>query len=149
MLLQAELDSPALQEFAYTVLALFYAASDESGRNPNWDAIGYPGPADGAALPGRGAEDDPRRAGSAGEPRSTADVCIVGSGAGGSVVAATLQAAGLSVIVLERGGYRNEADFRQLEDVGAARPLHARRDVLLQSTARSDFLRARRSAAAR
>jgi choline dehydrogenase-like flavoprotein len=35
------------------------------------------------------------------------------------VIASALQAAGLSVVVLERGGYRNEADFRQLEDVGA------------------------------
>ena len=31
------------------------------------------------------------------------------------MIAAELQAAGLQVVVLERGGYRNEADFRQLE----------------------------------
>ena len=59
-------------------------------------------------------------------------MCIVGSGAGGSVVAATLQAAGLSVIVLERGGYRNESDFRQLEDVGARDLFMRGGDVLLQ-----------------
>jgi choline dehydrogenase-like flavoprotein len=42
-------------------------------------------------------------------------VCVVGSGAGGSVIAAELQQQGRSVIVLEMGGYRNEADFKQLE----------------------------------
>jgi choline dehydrogenase-like flavoprotein len=54
-------------------------------------------------------------------PRTSvsADVCVIGSGAGGAVVAAELQRAGLSVVVLERGGYRNEADFRQLELIGA------------------------------
>src|SRR5207248_7716669 len=36
-------------------------------------------------------------------------------GAGGAVIAAELQRAGRSVIVLEMGGYRNEADFKQLE----------------------------------
>jgi choline dehydrogenase-like flavoprotein len=42
-------------------------------------------------------------------------VCVVGSGAGGSVIVAELQQQGRSVIVLEMGGYRNEADFKQLE----------------------------------
>ena len=44
---------------------------------------------------------------------------MIGSGAGGSVIAAELQAAGRQVVILERAGYRNEADFRQLELVGA------------------------------
>ncbi|MGH9259017.1 MAG: GMC family oxidoreductase N-terminal domain-containing protein, partial [Acidimicrobiales bacterium] len=43
---------------------------------------------------------------------------IVGSGAGGGVVAAELAARGKDVIVLEKGGYRNEADFTHQE--GAA-----------------------------
>lgn len=39
------------------------------------------------------------------------DVCIIGSGAGGSIVAAGLVERGLSVIVLEEGGHFGRADF--------------------------------------
>jgi choline dehydrogenase-like flavoprotein len=49
----------------------------------------------------------------------SADVCVVGSGAGGAVIAAELQQRGQSVLVLEMGGYRNEADFKQLELPGS------------------------------
>ena len=40
-----------------------------------------------------------------------ADVCVIGSGAGGSVVAAELAAAGKRVVVLERAALRTENDF--------------------------------------
>lgn len=40
-----------------------------------------------------------------------ADVCIIGSGAGGAVTAATLSAAGKKVIVLEEGGHFTARDF--------------------------------------
>ena len=43
------------------------------------------------------------------------DVCIVGSGAGGSVAAHTLQAAGLKVLVVEEGGYFTSNRFRMRE----------------------------------
>src|SRR5262245_55709330 len=46
----------------------------------------------------------------------TADVCVVGSGAGGAVVAAELAAAGRDVVLVEQGGYYTKQDFTQRED---------------------------------
>jgi choline dehydrogenase-like flavoprotein len=104
--------SQELRELAGSILALFYALPD----NPSWPALGYPGP---VTAPPAAPKTIPieRVEG----PRATleADVCVIGSGAGGSVIAAELQHAGRSVVVLERGAYRNEADFRQLDLVGA------------------------------
>lgn len=45
----------------------------------------------------------------------TADVCVVGTGAGGAVVAARLAEAGLDVILLEEGGYWRAPDFTESE----------------------------------
>ncbi len=45
-----------------------------------------------------------------------ADVCIVGSGAGGSAAAYALARAGRSVIVLERGSFMTPKDFDQREE---------------------------------
>lgn len=41
----------------------------------------------------------------------TADACVVGSGAGGAVVARELAAAGLRVVILEEGAYFSQRDF--------------------------------------
>ncbi|HVO25100.1 MAG TPA: GMC family oxidoreductase [Candidatus Margulisiibacteriota bacterium] len=46
----------------------------------------------------------------------SADVCIVGSGAGGAVVARELAERGRSVVVVEEGPYLTHADFTQRED---------------------------------
>lgn len=43
------------------------------------------------------------------------DVCVIGSGAGGAVVAARLAERGLRVVMLEEGAYRTRADFRMDE----------------------------------
>jgi len=45
----------------------------------------------------------------------TADVCIVGTGAGGAVTAAVLAEAGLDVLMLEEGGYYTAHDFTMRE----------------------------------
>ncbi|NRA01060.1 MAG: GMC family oxidoreductase [Myxococcales bacterium] len=51
-----------------------------------------------------------------GARRERADVCVIGSGAGGAVVAAELAQAGLAVSLLEQGGNHRSADFDQRED---------------------------------
>ena len=96
-------------------LSLFYALPElGTGRNPSWDALGYPGPQ-------RQPPEEPKplavRRPEPGADAMTieADVCVIGSGAGGGVVAGTLAEAGKQVCVLELGGYFNEADFNQLE----------------------------------
>jgi choline dehydrogenase-like flavoprotein len=45
-----------------------------------------------------------------------AEVCVIGSGAGGAVVAKELAEAGRDVVVLEQGGYYTKEDFTQRED---------------------------------
>lgn len=100
------------------VAAMFYAVPDESGRNPNWDVLGYPGPISEPPT----ADDAPKtirvESIEGVSVQLEADACVIGSGAGGAVIAAELQRAGLSVLVLEQGPYRNESDFSQLELVG-------------------------------
>lgn len=49
------------------------------------------------------------------------DVCVVGSGAGGAPIAYELSKAGHHVIVLEKGGWFNEGDFKKDEMLGRRR----------------------------
>ncbi len=74
-------------------------------------AIGYPGP----LGPPPGTPKPIRPVVITTDTTLSCDAVIVGSGAGGGVVAAELTAAGKDVIVLEKGGYRNEADFTHQE----------------------------------
>lgn len=99
---------------ALTNMTLFlaYGMPDPvTGRNPNWDILGYRGPA--TPVPETPKEITPL--GPADGDVLEADVCVVGSGAGGGVIAGTLAQAGRKVIVLEAADYLNESDFHQLE----------------------------------
>jgi len=48
-------------------------------------------------------------------PRDRVDAIVIGSGAGGGIVAKELAAAGLSVIVFERGKKYTQAHFNHSE----------------------------------
>jgi len=74
-------------------------------------AIGYPGP----LSPAPNTPKPIRPLAITTDANLDCDVVVIGSGAGGGVVAAELTAAGKDVIVLEKGGYRNEADFTHQE----------------------------------
>jgi len=93
-------------------LFLYYGAPDpRTLRNPNWEMFGYPGP---VSVPPQAPREIEPLVPAPGEVLE-ADVCVIGSGAGGGVIAGTLAAQGRRVVVLEAGGYFTEADFAQLE----------------------------------
>ena len=92
-------------------LFLAYAESEPGSENPTWARIGYPGPRHDAsattpALPLATARE--------GE-RVRADVVVIGSGAGGGVVASAFARAGKRVVVLEAGGAYDARSFTQRE----------------------------------
>lgn len=89
---------------------LFYSLAQPDGTSSVLRAVGYmPSP----CPPSRVARVNISRATS--ETALDADVCIVGSGAGGGVVAAALAQKGLSVMVLEAGPAKQGDDFDQRE----------------------------------
>jgi choline dehydrogenase-like flavoprotein len=90
---------------------IYFSTVDQDGRNPNWPGLDYtpPQPAARSApapiLPMQ-IEDS---------CVLEADVVVIGSGAGGGVVAGELARANKRVIVLEKGGYNHEGNFTMQE----------------------------------
>jgi len=104
----------AFQALKRLVCFLFYTLTDEKGSNPNWSEIGYPGPQIRMRL---GHPQDlkinpilPDR-----DQTLECDVCVVGSGAGGSVAAFELSKKGFNVLVVESGPYATADSFDQGE----------------------------------
>lgn len=111
---QIALKRTAFQAVKRLTCFLAYAAEGPAGGNPNWPEIGYPGPSSEPAAP---VPDTLRlismEIGS--DAKLVCDVVVVGSGAGGSVIAEELAAAGHDVLVIEQGKYENSETFRQSE----------------------------------
>src|SRR6185312_15285133 len=88
----------------------FYSLLDDGGENSTWPAIGY------TSSPRPPARQPALKLTPIVAPaRFDCDVCVIGSGAGGAVVAAELAAAGRKVIVLEAGAGLQAPDFDQRE----------------------------------
>jgi choline dehydrogenase-like flavoprotein len=94
-------------------LFLYYGmpVDPQTGQNPNWAIFNYPGP----AMPPPQTPKPIQTITPHQDTTLEADVVVVGSGAGGGVIAGTLARQGLKVCVVEAGGYFNESDFAQLE----------------------------------
>jgi choline dehydrogenase-like flavoprotein len=92
---------------------LFYSLTDADGSNPTWAALGYTPSANPPAAPAALTLTTIDR-----PVTLECDVCVIGSGAGGSVVAAELAAAHKRVIVLEAGSGQQAPEFDQRELVG-------------------------------
>ncbi len=92
---------------------LYYGLPDPStGQNPSWPVFGYPGPIE-VRRPSELSPIVPLVP----EDGATieADAVVVGSGAGGGVIAASLAERGLKVVVLEAGGLYTEQELMPLE----------------------------------
>ena len=91
------------------VCFIYFGTTDSSGSNPNWEHIAYPDPPLGEALDAPLFETLLIRDGK----ELSCDTLIVGSGAGGGVVAGVRAATGESVIVVEKGPYVKESEMNQ------------------------------------
>ncbi|MFQ5871902.1 MAG: GMC family oxidoreductase N-terminal domain-containing protein [Candidatus Geothermarchaeales archaeon] len=106
----------AFQALKKIVCFLFYSLPLENETNPNWPAIGYRAPDPKARKQYKHPEDKriiPVKPNS--DLTLECDVCVVGTGAGGSVVAATVSGYGYKVVVLESGSYFTADNFTQSE----------------------------------
>ncbi|MFI1991674.1 FAD-dependent oxidoreductase [Actinoplanes sp. NPDC020271] len=103
---------PAVAPLTSLILLLTYGLPDITGSNPNWSRLGYPGP---AARPPITENRPITPLRPTADLELDADVVVIGSGAGGGLIAGRFAATGASVVVLEAGRYRSEGDFRHLE----------------------------------
>ncbi len=118
--LQAWRDSPvglkrtAFQALKRMALFIAYASMDSEGRNANWNTVGYPGAHNNPPVPTpENLLLSPLKVQQ--DTNLVCDAVVVGSGAGGSVIADELAEAGHDVVVLEQGPYETSETFKQNE----------------------------------
>lgn len=104
----------AFQGIKRLAMAIFYSTTRDTpdGKtNPTWAVFNYQVPTNGSTPAPR-----PIKPLAIIEPTTLyTDALVIGSGAGGGVVAGELSAAGLDVIAAEKGGYYVESDFHGRE----------------------------------
>lgn len=105
---------------------IFFCAPDAQGSNPNWDVLDYSAP---TPPPPRDAPRPIKPLAITENTTLECDAVVIGSGAGGGVVAGELAMAGKSVVVLEKGGYYSDADFT-LQEAQAMPELYLKRGTL-------------------
>ena len=104
----------AFQALKRLTLFLAYASQTGDRPNPNWAEIGYPGPSHDSPIPIKEAlRLHPLTIDK--DTKLTCDVVVIGSGAGGSVVADELSRSGYDVLVVEQGPYETSETFEQNE----------------------------------
>jgi long-chain-alcohol oxidase len=109
----------AFQALRKAVGYLYVMLPGENGAPSRvWSKFGFPGP---LGTQRHGAARSLRVMIPDHDMDLTADVCVIGSGAGGGTAAAVLAAAGQEVLVLEAGGYYDDTDFDGAELAGFTR----------------------------
>ncbi|MCB2376507.1 FAD-dependent oxidoreductase [Hymenobacter sp. BT635] len=91
---------------------LYYGSSAAGQANGAWEGMGYPGPLPDEVV----ATPKPiRTLQPTADTTYDCDVLVIGSGAGGGVVAGEMAAAGHDVLVIEKGPYCHGCEFTQRE----------------------------------
>ena len=104
---------------------IYFSVPNEQGVNPNWEVLDYTAP----EPPPADAPQPIKPLAITEDTTLETDAVVIGSGAGGGVVAGELAMAGKSVIVLEKGGYNNESNFT-LQEAQATPELYLKRGTL-------------------
>ncbi len=95
-----------------TIFLTYSLPDPETGQNPSWPTFGYPGPIQAPSPEPRPIEP---LVPEGGKLELEADVVVIGSGAGGGVIAGELAQSGMKVVVLEAGAYYDESELPMLE----------------------------------
>ncbi len=103
---------------------IFYSVPNPQGTNPNWGVLDYQTPTPPPTTP-----KTIKPLAITQDTTLECDAVVIGSGAGGGVVAGELAMAGKSVVVLEKGGYNSESDFTY-QEAQATPELYLKRGLL-------------------